>query len=98
MNEQRVGKEWTKSHTLKSIMLFFLHFVIFIGIAVAALMLSGVLDVGKDFMVQGANYLYALFCIFLLMLIMYLYFFFECKELLMSAKSIALVFTILDVY
>ena len=98
MNEKSVGKEWTKSHTLKSIMLFLLHFVIFIGIAITALIASGVLDVGKDFMVQGANYLYALFCIFLLMLIMYLYFLFESKEILMSGKNIALIFTILDVY
>ena len=98
MSEKQFGKDWTKSHTLKSIMLFLLHFVIFIGIEILVLSAGGVISFGEKFSAQGANYLYAVFCIFLLFLIMYLYFFFESKEMLISGKNIALVFTILDVY
>ena len=98
MNEKQVGQVWTKSNTLKSILLFLVHFVVFIGIALVVLMGCGVIHFGEKFSAQGANYLYAVFCIFLLFLIMYLYFFFESKEILKSGKNIALVFTILDLY
>ncbi len=98
MNERQFGQEWTKSHAMKSILLFLLHFVIFIGIAAVVLASSGVMVFGESFVSQGANYLYAVFCIFLLFLITYLYFFFESRDILTSGKDIALVFTILDVY
>ena len=98
MTNKRFGKDWTRSDFLKSASWFFLHFVIFILITVILLFGGRVSEVGKNMKEQGANYLYALFCIFLLFIISYFYFFFEEKEILKSGKNIALVFTVLDLY
>ena len=93
----RFGKDWTSSHTIKSILLFFVHFVILVGI-MAGLVLGAQLNNFADHMREfGANYLYALFCVLLLVVITYLYFMFEDKRLLSTGKNIALLFTVLDV-
>ena len=96
MATKQFGREWTKQHVLKSVFLFLTHFLIFITIA-AALLLGNKLGRIREYMrEQGANYLYALFCIFLLFVIAYLYFFFENREMLTSGKNIALIFTVID--
>lgn len=98
MRVKQIGTAWTKSHTLKSALLFLLHVIIFILIG-AALLLSGKMSQLKEvFREQGANYLYTLFCVVLLFLIAYFYFFFEDREVLRTGKNIALVFAILDLY
>lgn len=91
-----LNREWTKQDTLKSILLFFLHFIVLLLVS-ALLILGDKLDelaavLEKD----GASYLYALFCIFLLVVITYLYYFFEDKTMLANGKNIALLFTVLD--
>ena len=92
----RFGKDWTSSNTIKSILLFFVHFVILVAI-MAGLVLGAQLNNFAEHMREfGANYLYALFCVLLLVVITYLYFMFEDKRMLSTAKNISLLFTVLD--
>ena len=98
MKDRQFGKDWTKQHALKSSLLFFLHFLIFILIALLVTVGDKLSQIGSVVSSQGANYLYALFCIFLLFVITYFYFLFEDREILKKGKQIALVFTILDLY
>ena len=92
MAMKQLGKGWTRADTLKSTLWFILHFIIFVGIA-AGLLLGNKLSILGEFMrAQGANYLYAIFCVFLLITIMYFYFFFEDREMIGSGKNIALIF------
>ena len=74
------------------------HFILLTLIA-AICLLGNKLTYIADYMKErGADYLYALFSVFLLTAIMYFYFFFENKEIISNGKSIALLFMILDLY
>ncbi len=98
MTGKQFGTEWTKQNVLKSVLLFLLQFVIFLGIAFVVLFggrFSQVIGVMKE---QGANYLYAVVCILMLFVIAYCYFYFENREILRSGKNIALIFTIIDLH
>ena len=96
MAVKQFGKEWTKRDTLKSILLFLVQCLIYLLIA-AGLLLGDKLGTIVEFLsAQGRNYLYALFCVILLFVILYFYFFFENRDMLYSGKNIALLFTILD--
>ena len=98
MAEKTFGRVWTRKNTLGSVVLFLVHFVIWVLIA-AGFLLGDKLSYIADYMKErGADYLYALFSVLLLTAIMYFYFYFENKEILMQGKNIALIFTILDVY
>ena len=89
---------WTKRHTFKSLLLFFAHFLLLIAIA-ATLLLGDKLSSIKTYMsTHGPYYLYALFCIILLVCILYFYFFFENRNILANGRNIALIFSILDLY
>ena len=90
--------DWSKRAALKSAMLFLLHGVIFLMITALLLWHDKFDKFGDHLQEQGANYLYALFCIILLFTIAYFYFYFEDKSFLMSGKNITLVFTIIDLY
>ena len=66
MAVKQFGKEWTKRNTLKSILLFLVHCLIYLLIA-AGLLLGDKLGTIVEFLsAQGRNYLYALFCVILL--------------------------------
>ncbi len=91
-------RNWTKQDTFKSIMLFLLQFLLMVGILSVLLFGDKLSDLGTMFKDNAANYLYATCCILMLLLIMCFYFMFENKEMIASAKNIALLFTILDVY
>ncbi len=98
MMEKTFDKKWTKTDTLKSAMLFLVHFVILVLIA-GGFILVGKFSYISDYMKEnGASYLYALFSIFLIVAIMYFYFYFENKEMIFSGKNITLLFSILDLY
>lgn len=98
MTVKKYSVAWTKKETLRSILFFLLHFVILAGIA-AVLLLHDKMGTLIEYMEQhGANYLYALFCVFLLTAIMYFYFLFENKEMISNGKNIALMFAVLDLY
>ena len=98
MAAKEFGKEWTRSTAFKSAWLFFMHFLIFMLLAALLVLGDKWGNLTKNFREQGADYMYATFCIFLLFFITYLYFLFEDREILSSGKKIALVFTVLDTY
>ena len=89
---------WTKQLAAKSVWMYFLHFFLLVILA-AALLLWDKLEYLDTYMkTHGANYLYALLCIILFVVILYVYFIFENKNMLASGKNITLVFAILDLY
>ncbi len=98
MTEKTLGREWTRNHTLKSALWFLLHFLIFSLIAGVLLLSNKFSHLGEFMSAQGANYLYAIFCIFLLLAITYFYFFFEDREMIKNGKNIALLFMVLDLH
>ena len=90
--------DWTKHNAAVSIALFVVHFVVLVFVSFV-LLLWGKLDMlSAEMNENGADYLYMIFCLMMLTIVMYTYFFFESREVLASGKSIALIFTILDVY
>ena len=89
---------FTKKDAAKSAAWFFMHFVIFIGIAITLLFAGNYSRFVEAVKIDTGNYLYALFSIALLFIIAYLYFYFEDHAVLKKGGSIALVFTVLDVY
>lgn len=98
MAEKRLRKAWTKKDIGKSIAFFFMHFIILTLLAGGVLLSGKISALGAYMKEHGADYLYALFCGLLLVTIMYLYFLFEDREMLLSGKNITLLFTVLDVY
>ncbi len=98
MTSREFAKKWTKGDTFRSSLWFFLHFLIFVGLAAILVLSDHLSDFGAFMSQNGANYLYAGFCIFLIFLITYFYFFFENREMLERGKNIALIFTVLDLY
>ena len=90
--------DWTKHNAAASIALFVVHFIVLVLVSFV-LLLWGKLDtLSAEMNENGADYLYMIFCLLMLTVVMYTYFFFESREVLASGKSIALIFTILDVY
>ncbi len=98
MMQKQIGRVWTHKHVLTSVLLFCLHFLVFVAIAAILLFWGKLSDLSGYLSKHGSNYLYALFCVLLLFVISYFYFYFEDKEILMAGKKIALIFTILDLY
>ncbi len=98
MTNKEFGKTLAKREVFKSVILFCLHFAIFVGLVALSLWLREKWTRGGTETMQASNYLYAFFCGLLLFVITYFYFYFENPALLASGKMIALVFTILDVY
>lgn len=89
---------FTKKDAFKGALWFFVHFLIFIGIATALLFAGKYGQIISLIRADAGNYLYALFSIALLFLIAYLYFYFEDNTVLKKSGTIALIFTVLDVY
>ncbi|MBQ9728404.1 MAG: HD domain-containing protein [Clostridia bacterium] len=98
MAVKEFGKEWTRKDALKSAWLFFMHFVILMLITAALLWGNRLSKLGEIMKEHGADYLYSMFCSLLLVVIMYFYFLFENRTMLLSGRNIALLFTILDFY
>ncbi|MBO5411711.1 MAG: HD domain-containing protein [Clostridia bacterium] len=98
MATKKFGSEWTRSTMMKSALLFFVHFLILVVIIAGLILEDKFSDLRGHMKAYGADYLYALFCLFLLIGITYFYFLFENKELLQSGKTIALLFTVLELY
>lgn len=88
--------KWTHKDTWKSVLLFFVNLVVLLLIIAALLMGKGIKDIQKTFTENQANYLYIGFCVLLLIVISYLYFFFEDRDVLTEGKNIMMVFVILD--
>ena len=98
MAVKQFGKEWTRQHFFKSLLMFFLHFFLLISIIAGLLFSQELSHLGGYLKEHAADYLYAFFCILLLTVIMYLYFLFENKTILSSGKNITLIFAVLDLY
>ncbi len=98
MKEKTFDKKWGKGDTFKSVFLFLLHFTILTILAGIILLGNKFTYISQYMKEHGANYLYALFSVFLIICIMYFYFYFENKEMLSNAKNITLLFSILDLY
>ena len=96
MSERR--DDWTKHDVAKSVVLFAVYFVMLVLVSMVLLLWDKFGYLSEEMNQNGADYLYMLFCILMLTTVMYIYFFFESREILKSAKSISLIFTILNVY
>jgi len=98
MTGKEFDKKWTRKDTFKSASLFFVHCLIFMLIAAILLFGGKIESLDEVVKNQRANYLYAIFCIVLLFVITYCYYFFESREMLASARNINLIFSVLDLY
>ena len=98
MTEKRLSSDWTQKDALKSGLWFFLHFVVLVGIVGVLLLFDKFSYFGAYMKDHGANYLYALFSVLLLVGITYFYFLFEDKSVLMSGKQICILFMVLELY
>ena len=87
---------WTKKEVVKSVLLFMLNFFVMILIVGALLLGNKMGSFSETIKANRTNYLYIVFCILLLVWILYFYFFFEDRRMLTSGRSIALAFTVLD--
>ncbi len=96
MKEKAFDRRWNRADTLKSATWFFLHFLLLVLIAGGLSLADNLSYLGTYLKKNGANYLYALFSVLLIIGIMYFYFFFEKKEMLASGKNVTLLFCILD--
>ncbi len=96
MNKEKVV--WTKQKAAKSVVLFGVHFVLLVLIAAVLLLGDKWNRLAVEMRERGADYLYMVFCLVLLTVITYLYFFFEGRHMLDSGRNIGLLFMILDVY
>ena len=96
MNEKKV--EWTKQIAARSVALFVVHFVVLVLVSMILLLWDKFGKLTEEMNQNGADYMYMVFCILMLTIVTYTYFFFESRETLASAKSISLIFTILNVY
>ncbi len=96
MNERKV--EWTKNAAAKSVVLFVVHFVVLVLVSMILLLWGKFDKLAEEMNDNGADYLYMVFCLLMLTIVMYTYFFFESRGTLASGKSISLIFTVLDVY
>ena len=98
MAVKQLSGQWNKKDTVKSILFFLLHTVVLI-VLLAVILLAKELPNIKEYMKKnGADYLYALFAVVLLLLIMYFYFLFEDKEILRKLKDVTMIFAVLDLY
>ena len=94
MKLKNLQVQWTKKKAARSVILFFVYFLMVAGLSFA--LLAGA-QIGNGNLLShlkdgdwGAKYLYALCALFLIVTVEYVYFFFEKKEVLTSAKNISL--------
>ncbi len=96
MAVKQLDKAWTTQTLVKSVLYFFLHFMLLVGLGAVLLLWDKFDNLSQHMNEAGASYLYALFCVFMLVVIMYLYYLFEDKSILASGKNITLIFALLD--
>ena len=96
MSVKQYAVNWSKRHVVKSILLFFVHFLILVLIEALLLTWNDLGHLGSHMAARGADYMYALFSTLMLVVIMYLYFLFENKAMIANGKNIALIFLLLD--
>lgn len=97
MAVNQLDKAWTKQTLVKSVLYFLLHFIIFVSLGVVALLWDHFDNLAEHMAQNGSSYLYALFCVLMLVVILYLYYLFEDRAVLEKGKSITLIFLLLDI-
>lgn len=90
--------DWTGKDIAKSILFFLLHTFVLVLIMAAVLLGRHVKELRAYLTENGAEYLYALFCVMLLMMIMYFYFLFEDRQILRNGNTICLIFVVVDLH
>ncbi|MBQ4053665.1 MAG: hypothetical protein IJD33_04935, partial [Clostridia bacterium] len=80
MEKKQFSMDWTRRDTAKSALLFFMHFIILVALAGGILLGDKLPHLIEYMQENGAYYLYAVICAMPLVVIMYLYFFFEDRE------------------
>lgn len=88
---------WNRGTVAKSLVLFAVHLLLLLGFVLLTLFWQKRNTFTSTFKVNQANYMYIGFCTILLVCIMYMYFFFENREILTDGKTITLIFAVLDV-
>ncbi len=96
MTVKQFDGDWTRRNLIKSILYFFLHFIVLVSLCGILLLWDKFDDLAAHMREVGASYLYALFCVLMLVMIVYLYYFFENKKMLTSGKNITLIFLLID--
>ena len=90
-----VKTQWNKQKAIQSVVLFLVYFILLALLCAVLLMCDKLNQLSVLMQTYGAKYLYAACCLFLLVAITYVYFFFENREILTSGKNTALLFAIL---
>ena len=90
-------RRWTKKEAWGSALLFVLNLFILLLIVAVLLMGGNLGNLKQTLEANKANYIYIAFCLFLLAVITYFYFFFEDRIVLSEGKNVMMVFVILDV-
>ncbi|MBQ8427748.1 MAG: HDIG domain-containing protein [Clostridia bacterium] len=90
-----VKTQWNKQKAIQSVVLFFVYFVLLALLCAVLLVCDKLNSLSSLMQTHGAGYLYAACCLFLLVAITYVYFFFENREILTSGKNTALLFAVL---
>ncbi|MBR2341314.1 MAG: HDIG domain-containing protein [Clostridia bacterium] len=98
MKREREAIRLSQNEIVKSSMLFVLHFVILLILVACVLFGDKLGSIGEMLKVNGANYLYMVFCLILLFVISYFYFLTENAKVLKSGKTITLIFCALYIY
>ena len=98
MKTEREVTRLSRYEKTKSAMLFALHFVILLFFVACTLFGDKLGSIGEMLKQNGANYLYMVFCLLLLLVITYFYFLTENAKILKSGKMITLIFCALDLY
>ena len=88
---------WNRGTAVKSVFLFCVHLLLLLACELVVLVWDKSGEFTSTFKVNRANYMYIGFCTVLLVWIMYLYFFFENRELLKEGKMITLIFVVLEI-
>ncbi|MBQ9118093.1 MAG: HDIG domain-containing protein [Clostridia bacterium] len=90
-----IKTQWNKQQAIKSIVLFLVYFALLALLSFFLLVGTRLNSLSVVMRENGSRYLYALCCLFLLVAITYVYFFFENRGILMSGKNTALLFCVL---
>lgn len=98
MKKDKELLQFSKQDMVKSSLLFALHFIILLLVVALVLFGDKLGMIGEMVKVNGANYLYMIFCLLLLLVITYFYFLTENDKILRSGKTITLIFCVLDLY
>lgn len=95
MNQQRSKTLLTKKEIVSSTLLFVLNLIVLSGLSIG-LMIWG--NTAVDEVISHGSYFYVVFCVLLFVTMLYLYLFYENREVLASPSKISLIFAVIVFY